>query len=395
MPISDYLSDKTLTPAPMSTAEWDAIDAQTRERAFFMAGVTDARILSEFKGIAEQIANGEMGAAEGREQLRRFLEEYGYMPEEGEEGTIHDLSSSRRMEVALQTNEDLAAGWAQRRQQLGSLAHPGQRLFRKRQARAPRDWAARWRDAAQAVRWEGVAKGGEMVALITSPIWGKLSRFGYPYPPFDFNSGMWVMPVGIDECEALGLLEYEEYGEPEDDGMDGAEIEHSPAPLSADALTPRQADQLLEALPDGVRQKLDKLAADVETERRRSLNEGVQAGDMDADMQETLLAEMGGLVRFQPDGTLVMSDLNGTEPMTLDELADCWRRGIPETAAEAGVTNQQAKALQAWAANSETMTERDKYQLKNLLNRLKKSLAGMDAAKTLNQLLNLAKHANP
>lgn len=50
-----------------------------------------------------------------------------------------------------------------------------------------------------------------MVALKTSPIWVELSRFGYPYPPFDFNSGMWVRPVSDDDCEALGLLADEEW----------------------------------------------------------------------------------------------------------------------------------------------------------------------------------------
>ena len=61
------------------------------------------------------------------------------------------------------------------------------------------------------VNWEGVARGGQMVALKSSPIWVELSRSGYPYPPFDFNSGMWVRPVSDDDCEALGLLADEEW----------------------------------------------------------------------------------------------------------------------------------------------------------------------------------------
>ena len=61
------------------------------------------------------------------------------------------------------------------------------------------------------MNWEGVARGGQMVALKTSPISVELSRFGYPYPPFDFNSGMWVRPVSDDDCEALGLLADEEW----------------------------------------------------------------------------------------------------------------------------------------------------------------------------------------
>jgi hypothetical protein len=34
--------------------------------------------------------------------------------------------------------------------------------------------------------------GGRMIALKSDPIWTAISAFGTPYPPFDYNSGMWV-----------------------------------------------------------------------------------------------------------------------------------------------------------------------------------------------------------
>ena len=61
------------------------------------------------------------------------------------------------------------------------------------------------------MNWEGVARDGSFIALLTSPIWVELSRFGYPYPPFDFNSGMRVRPVGHRICKELGLLADEEW----------------------------------------------------------------------------------------------------------------------------------------------------------------------------------------
>jgi hypothetical protein len=50
------------------------------------------------------------------------------------------------------------------------------------------------------------------VALKLSPIWAQLSRFGTPYPPFDFNSGMDVEDVGRRKARELGLLEDGETG---------------------------------------------------------------------------------------------------------------------------------------------------------------------------------------
>ena len=57
-----------------------------------------------------------------------------------------------------------------------------------------------------ATGWQGASRD-EPVALKLSPIWARLSRFGTPYPPFDFNSGMGVEDVGRRKARELGLLE--------------------------------------------------------------------------------------------------------------------------------------------------------------------------------------------
>ena len=46
-----------------------------------------------------------------------------------------------------------------------------------------------------------------MVALKTSPIWTALSRFGRPWPPFDYGSGMGLEDVDRTEAEDLNLLD--------------------------------------------------------------------------------------------------------------------------------------------------------------------------------------------
>ncbi len=74
------------------------VDAQIRERAFFMAGVSNARILQDFKDAARDIAAGKLTTNEARKRLRAALREAGYEPAEDERGGIHDLSSRRRID---------------------------------------------------------------------------------------------------------------------------------------------------------------------------------------------------------------------------------------------------------------------------------------------------------
>ena len=45
-----------------------------------------------------------------------------------------------------------------------------------------------------------------MIALINDPIWEAISRFGLPYPPFDFNSGMGVAGVSRSDAIKLGVI---------------------------------------------------------------------------------------------------------------------------------------------------------------------------------------------
>ena len=66
--------------------------------------------------------------------------------------------------------------------------YPAQRLTASTAAKPRLEWPARWEEAGQKVGWEGAKKQGGFVALKTSPIWAALSRFGTPWPPFDYGS---------------------------------------------------------------------------------------------------------------------------------------------------------------------------------------------------------------
>ena len=60
-------------------------------------------------------------------------------------------------------------------------------------------WRERWKESG------GKLYDGRMIALRNDPIWRKISRFGSPVPPFDFNSGMGLEEVNRFEAEALGV----------------------------------------------------------------------------------------------------------------------------------------------------------------------------------------------
>lgn len=311
---------KQVTPRAMSTAQWDMVDAQIRERAFFMAGVDNARILSAFQHVAKEIAAGRMSLPEGRRKLREFLAAIGYEPAAEEAGTLKDLTSRRRLDVAMETNANLARGWAERRANLGDITNPGQELYRQRQAREPRDWASRWAEAAAAVNWEGVARDGSFIALLTSPIWVELSRFGYPYPPFDFNSGMRVRPIGHRICKELGLLDDEEW--------------------------------------------LDKQLAAAE----EGLNEGAEAdcSDMGAEVLVELDRALGSVGEIV-DGVARMRDVNGTTPYSAEGVAEVVGEDTPE-----GVPNVQRDAAELWdEEGADGMPDEAKEAMRTLLERTK------------------------
>ena len=85
------------------------------------------------------------------------------------------------------------------------MAFPAQEMIRALQGEQyDSNEEAFWRK-----KW--IAAGGKLfnnriVALKNDPIWRNISRFGKPYPPFDFNSCMNVFDVGRRECIELGIV---------------------------------------------------------------------------------------------------------------------------------------------------------------------------------------------
>lgn len=207
------LLDKTLRPSTMTTAEWDLVSSAIRERSFFVAQVSDAETLQFFRDEALAIARGQRTEQEARKRIAQHLAARGYRPEPGKEGTMEDLGSLRRQNVTLDANVGLVRGHALWTKGQASLkAFPAWEFLRLQEKQEPRDWPTRWLEAIVATDDRGVVvdpllHGGVRAALINHPIWTSLSRFGQPYPPFDYNSGMGVRPISRRRAEQLGLFD--------------------------------------------------------------------------------------------------------------------------------------------------------------------------------------------
>ncbi len=134
----------------------------------------------------------------------------GLAPEdERKKGGLQDPTSRARAQVIVDTNAGLAAGYIRHCEDMtlgARLLYPCKELVRSpvSNPKMPRDWRDRWRKAG------GKTYGASerMIALVEDPIWSKLSRFGSPYPPFDYNSGMITVPVSYDEAasDSLGVI---------------------------------------------------------------------------------------------------------------------------------------------------------------------------------------------
>lgn len=201
--------------ADLSSSEWADVPLALRERAMFSARTTNAAYLQDIADRVTRIVNPQtvirdgrpvtegMTIADARAELKEILKGIGYDPGD-KAGGIQDLSSDRRLNLILKQNVESAQGygnWLQGQAEGALDEFPAQELFRAEDREEPRDWPTRWMQAGGEI-----FTGGRMIALKTDPIWTAISEFGTPWPPFDYNSGMWVRDVDRDTSEELGLI---------------------------------------------------------------------------------------------------------------------------------------------------------------------------------------------
>lgn len=205
----DAFASKTEIPSWARTMQWETVPEAIRRRAFFSAAVSDAQALgAQRRAVAKLLAGA---SHEGKlyrrdmavRELQAIMRERGL--DTGDPDALTNPAAERRAALVLDVNRAQAQGYARfRRSSTGGalLAFPCQELVRVREVEEPRDWPARW--AAAGGDFHGPER--RMIARKTDPVWVAISRFGTPYPPFDFNSGMGVRDIPRREAVALGAI---------------------------------------------------------------------------------------------------------------------------------------------------------------------------------------------
>jgi len=244
----------------------DTLPTAIKSRSVFSAGNMYASVLTDLRGMlggALQPAvvlqpDGTLRKAERfeslshakiRTEIRQGLLSRDYAPAPGDEGTIKDLTSDRRIDLVINTQGQMARGYARQRAVQSKAIRetfPADRLYRAVFSKKRRDWLQRWNEAKSELgdatdATTAMSDNGPFVASKNDPIWEAISRFGTGYSPFDYNSGMRTRSVLASEARRYGITDTpEEQLDPMQDGLT--------ARLRPD--TPRgMLDALLEAFP--------------------------------------------------------------------------------------------------------------------------------------------------
>ena len=218
-------AEEILAKAPMPTALSsreirETIGAGVVRRSLFSARTTEQDYLERLQELLAAFARGESNKADFTKAAQDALAAMGYDPENEDAplNSMRDRGSEARLALILKTQVGQARSVARKAASAASpdfeFDFPGWELRRAGDRRAPRDWAARWQAAGEAVGWEGAARGA-LVALKGSPIWAAIGRgdggysdtLGNPYPPFAFNSAMDWFDADRAACARLGLVD--------------------------------------------------------------------------------------------------------------------------------------------------------------------------------------------
>lgn len=229
LPLQDavaQLSGRTPLGSTLSSAEWALVPAEIRLRSMFSSRIECERILAEAQARLQQrlllerstLPDGGVGVTMDRrrfiDEMRGVLVQVGYQPHPKKVGTLQDLTSTGRLGLIWQMNLDQAQGFAQWKAGMSEVAllmWPAMELVRLENRRERRPWPEQWVAAggtfhgAPGADYPGAR--GRMIALKTDPVWMAVNRFGVPWKPFDWGSGMGTRNISRREALALGLIQ--------------------------------------------------------------------------------------------------------------------------------------------------------------------------------------------
>ena len=194
------LRARKIDPSGFTTAQRALIDARVNDACFFSSKVSDAKLLEKMRTYIAEAAEGKR--FRNRADFIREMRAYFGRSRTKDSGKLTDITSSRRLGLIFDFQQERLSAeifLAQGEDQDHAWAFPCLELIRVSQRMVPRPWRDRWKEAG------GKLYDGRMIALRNDPIWRKISRFGSPVPPFDFNSGMGLEEVNRFEAEGLGV----------------------------------------------------------------------------------------------------------------------------------------------------------------------------------------------
>lgn len=347
------MNAKTPVARALRSAEWADVPLAIRERAFFTAQFAKADVLQEMhdylgKRIGlEAVPSGRGEVLASRSdfvrQMRRRLGDGGYVPRPGKEGTLQDMTSRGRLGLIFDINTQSAQEFARWKAGHEALdAFPAQELYREEGRMVPRNWIARWRDAG------GEFFGGRMIALKTDDVWHKINRFGVPWPPFDFGSGMGVRDISREEARELGVLGADEEitDTPEEKFNDRLE-------KSVERYAPEILESVLRAFGDQV-----KVEAGVAMWRANLIVDFVEKAAADKTFKGEV--SLGVATKRTVEAAKSLADLDGYElKLTADETRHAIKKhgeGNETDKKQAGLTPQDfARLPELWRAPDEVL----------------------------------------
>jgi hypothetical protein len=213
--IINALTGKGVTPSWFRSREWATVDPSIRNRSFFSATISSAKVLNKMRsmlldwqeGATEQTPGGiaykEVGLAKFRERAAEFLIQEGLAKEDDyADQSIKNVISNARLQLIYNTNLEQAAtfaAWqAQIRDPEALNRKPAARFFRRSGAiiQRPRHTAA-----------EGDIRRYDDFAYWTFQNGNDIGGFDVPWGPYGFNSYMVQEPVSRAEAERLGLVQ--------------------------------------------------------------------------------------------------------------------------------------------------------------------------------------------
>jgi hypothetical protein len=209
---------RSLLPTGMDSEMLAQLPRAVRERAMFSAGVQNTDFLSRAADAVNRITSGQTNIATERTALRQLAQSL----------DMDEIAKDSRINLILDTQTRMASGygaWIEGQHPSVLDMWPAQEFYRAEERKEPRDWPARW-EAAGGTFYPGESDypDGRMIALKDNPIWVEISAFGYPYAPFDYNSGMDLEDVSHDEAVELGIIDDDYLPTPQNLGLnDGLE----------------------------------------------------------------------------------------------------------------------------------------------------------------------------